>query len=208
MKNKSSFPVSDVLTRHIWTSSFINTLKQLSNFPAHPSAWCVIVVFFYSKCWLSCGNRHRTRNIIYTWHACHGSSNWKTTLVPHYSYMSCCACTFWNSSCIMLPPSVIRQIGDFSKGDSFYTSPRFVVVLTDWTARYSTTAGHCQLVRGNKVLSRLKSYFEFCSCLSPKLYDSTFCGSTQPFCRSQWPRSKASAAFRLLRLWVRIPPES
>ena len=95
------------------------------------------------------------------------------------------------SPCIMLPPSVIRQIGDFSKGDSFYTSPRFVVVLTDWTARYSTTAGHCQLVRGNKVLSRLKSYFEFCSCLSPKLYDSTFCGSTQPFCRSQWPRSKA-----------------
>lgn len=129
--------MSHVLTRYVWNSSVINTLKLLDNFPAHHSAWCVIGGIFYSKCWLSCGNRHRTRNIIYTWRACHGSSNWKTAHVPHYSYMSCCACTFWNSPCVMLPPSVICQIGGFPKREreSFYTSPPFVAVLTHWTVQ-------------------------------------------------------------------------
>ena len=59
----------------------------------------------------------------------------------------------------MLPPSVIRQIGDFSKRDSFYTSPRFVVVLTDWTALHVTAPLYITstFVKENKVLCRLKS---------------------------------------------------
>jgi hypothetical protein len=97
---------------YIWTSLIINTMKQAGNFSAHHTAWCVIAYFFFiSKCWVSCGNRHRTRNIIYTWRACHGPSNWKAAHVTHYSYMPTYFC-FWTSSCVMRAPSINRQLGD------------------------------------------------------------------------------------------------
>ena len=49
-----------------------------------------------------------------------------------------------------------------------------------------------------------------CTCFSNRDFNEALCNLLDNSCRSQWPRGlrRRSSAARLLRLWVRIPPEA